>query len=154
MVVSHKDDYKRGVDFIGITVSFIVHDGNGRVLVQKRSQKCRDEQETWDVGGGAVEFSEKLTDAVDREIKEELATKPLEIKFLQAGEAHRTSDGKPTHWIWLLHSVKVDPALVKIGDSEKIDEIKWITLSNIPSPAHTMLPYALKVAKQNGLLRS
>jgi 8-oxo-dGTP pyrophosphatase MutT (NUDIX family) len=51
-------DLKRGVDYIGTTVSFIVHDGKGRVLLQKRSQNCRDERGKWDIGGGAVEFGE------------------------------------------------------------------------------------------------
>ena len=49
-------DLKRGVDYIGVTVNFLVHDGNGRILLQKRSKQCRDEQGRWDIGGGAVEF--------------------------------------------------------------------------------------------------
>ena len=64
-------DIKRGVDYIGVTVNFIIHDGKGNVLLQKRSQNCRDEQGRWDIGGGALEFGEKLEDAVRREVKED-----------------------------------------------------------------------------------
>ena len=70
-------DLKRGVDQIGVTVNFLVHDGNGRILLQKRSQQCRDEQGRWDIGGGAVEFGESLDDAVLRELREELNVTPL-----------------------------------------------------------------------------
>jgi 8-oxo-dGTP diphosphatase len=146
-------DLKRGVDYIGTTVSFIVHDGKGRVLLQKRSQNCRDERGKWDIGGGAVEFGEKLADAVMREVKEELTTTPLDIQLLQAGEAHRTNDdGQPTHWVWLLHAVEVDPKMVKIGEPQKIDQIKWVTLGKIPSPPHTMLSIALDIANQKNLI--
>ena len=60
---------KRGIDFVGIGVCFFCHDGAGRVLMNKRSQNCRDEQGRWDFGGGGVEFGESITDALKREMK-------------------------------------------------------------------------------------
>ncbi len=75
-------DLKRGVDFIGVTVAFIIHDGNKNFLLQKRSKNCRDEQGTWDVGGGSMEFGEEWDEAVNREIQEELGVKPTEVIFL------------------------------------------------------------------------
>jgi len=71
-VASDATDLKRGIDHIGVTVNFFIHDGDGNVLLQKRSKNCRDEQGKWDIGGGAVEFGEELEEAVAREVKEEL----------------------------------------------------------------------------------
>jgi len=80
-VASDKVDLRRGVDHIGVSASFVVHDGQGRVLLQKRGTKARDEQGKWDVGGGAIEFGESIDEAVRREIKEELCVDPLDVEF-------------------------------------------------------------------------
>jgi len=83
-------DLRRGVDHIGVSASFVVHDGNGRILLQKRSKQCRDEHGTWDCGGGAIEFGESIDQAVRREIMEELCAEPIKIEFLTVYDAHRT----------------------------------------------------------------
>ena len=62
-----KYDLKRGIDFVGVTCSFLCHDGNGRILMHKRSQNCRDEQGRWDLGAGALEHGESVKKAVERE---------------------------------------------------------------------------------------
>jgi 8-oxo-dGTP diphosphatase len=146
-------DLKRGVDFIGVTVCFIVHDGRGNILLQKRSKNTRDEQGKWDIGGGAVEFGETLDEAVRREVTEELCSPPLDVEFLMAYEAHRNHDGKPTHWIALLHSVQINPELVKIGEPDRIDEIDWFNSINLPSPLHSMFETAYNIAKERGIIK-
>lgn len=146
-------DLLRGVDYIGVTVSFIIHDGKGNVLLQKRSQNTRDEQGRWDIGGGALEFSERLEDAVRREVREELGVDALDIKFLESGEAHRHNGNNPTHWIWLLHAAKVDPKLVKICEPYKIDEIGWFTSRNLPKPPHSMLETGIQIAKKHKIIK-
>src|SRR5579875_627074 len=107
-------DLKRGVDFIGVTVPFVVHDGHKKFLLQKRSKNCRDEQGRWDVGGGSMEFGEEWAEAVSREINEELGVTPTEVKFLEAYNAIRDNKGTPTHWIALVHAAKVNPKKVYI----------------------------------------
>lgn len=151
-IADNKTDLKRGVDFIGVTINFLVHDGQGKILLQKRSQNCRNEQGRWDIGGGALEFGEKLEDAVKREVQEELTTDALEIKFLKAYEALRDNNGTPTHWMAFVHSVLVDPSTVKIGEPDKIDEIGWFDTSNLPEPLHSMFPHALACAKEHRLI--
>ena len=64
-------DQRKGVDFTGITIVFICHDGGGNFLMAKRSKNCRDEQGNWDIGGGSLEFSENILDTLKREIEEE-----------------------------------------------------------------------------------
>ena len=52
---------EKGIDYIGVGVSFICHDGKGNYLMNKRSKNCRDEHGKWDFGGGAVDFSQENT---------------------------------------------------------------------------------------------
>lgn len=152
VIASENTDLKRGVDYIGVTVNFIVHDGKGNILLQKRSQNCRDEQGKWDVGGGALEFGERLEDAVRREMKEELLTEALDIKFIKTYEALRDNNGTPTHWMAFAHIVRVDPKTVKIGEPHKIDEIAWFTSKNLPYPLHSMFAQALDIALEQGII--
>lgn len=145
-------DARRGIDFIGVTAVFVIHDGTGRFLLQKRSQKCRDEQGAWDVGGGSVEFGEEWDEAVRREVMEELGVDPLEVTFLKAYNALRENNGESTHWVALVHSVKVDPKDVFINEKDKIDEIGWFNLDSLPSPLHSKMGESLKAAADAGVI--
>ena len=113
----------RGTDYIGVTVAFICHDGQGKVLLQKRSQRARDEQGTWDNGGGALEFGEDFEDAVRREVMEEFGAEVQTLVPLSIYNLLRDYDGVTTHWIAIPYAVQVDPSLVKIGEPHKVDEI-------------------------------
>ncbi len=151
---SNATDLRRGIDHIGVSASFVIHDGNGNVLLQKRSNQCRDEQGCWDVGGGAIEFGEPLEDAVRREITEELMVNPLTIEFLMVYDAHRVSpDGLPTHWVAIMHAVKVDPTKVSIGEPHKIDEIGWFTSDTLPAPLHSQFWKSYEVALKKGIVK-
>ena len=72
----------KGVDYTGITICFICHDGEGNFLVNKRTENCRDEHGTWDFGGGGLKFGEKVEDGLKRELKEEYCTDILEFEFI------------------------------------------------------------------------
>ena len=152
-VAGNKVDLRRGIDHIGVSASFIIHDGKGRVLLNKRGPGARDENGRWDVGGGAIEFGEPIIDAVKREIMEELCVEPLEIKFLTIYDAFREIDGVNTHWVTVMHSVLVDPKNVKIGEPEKIDAVDWFTSDNLPSPLHSQFWKSFQVALDQGLVK-
>lgn len=148
-----KTDLRPGIDHIGVCANFVIHDGQGRVLLQKRSENCRDEQGRWDIGGGAVEFGETIEDAITREIKEELSTVPLEMEFLCVGDAHRKHQQQQTHWLGINYAVRVDPTTVKIGEPHKIDEIGWFTSKNLPSPLHSQFRRSFDVAQQRDIVK-
>jgi ADP-ribose pyrophosphatase YjhB (NUDIX family) len=78
-----QNDLQRGVDFIGVTCSFVCHDGNGNILMHKRSKNCRDEHGNWDNGGGAHEFGASVEETVRREIKEEYGADVLELQYIK-----------------------------------------------------------------------
>jgi len=145
-------DLRRGVDHIGISASFVIHDGQGRILLQKRSKQCRDEHGAWDCGGGAIEFGESIDEAVRREIMEELCAEPIKIEFLTVYDAHRVHDTLPTHWIAIMHAVQVDPNKVKIGEPHKIDEIGWFTSKTLPSPLHSQFQKSYIAALKAGIV--
>ncbi len=143
-----------GIDFIGVSASFIVHDAQGRVLLQKRGHGARDERGRWDVGGGAIEFNETINDAVRREVKEELKTTPLDIRFLNVYDAHRTlPNGTPTHWVTVMHAVLVDPDTISIGEPGKIAEVGWFTSDNLPEPLHSQFWKSYQPALERGLVK-
>ena len=151
-VADSKTDLRRGIDHIGVSASFIIHDGKGNVLLQRRGAGARDENGNWDVGGGAIEHGESIDEAVKREIKEELCTDTLDIKFLTVYDAFRELNGLKTHWIAIMHSVQVDPATVKIGEPDKIDAIDWFTSKNLPSPLHSQFWKSYQVALDMGIV--
>jgi ADP-ribose pyrophosphatase YjhB (NUDIX family) len=146
-------DRRRGVDHIGVSASFIVHDGRGNVLLQKRGPGARDENGNWDVGGGAIEFGESIDEAVRREIQEELCAEPINIQFLTVYDAFRELDGINTHWIAVMHAVHVDPSQVKIGEPEKIDELGWFKSTELPAPLHSQFWKSYQIALDAGIVR-
>ncbi len=152
-IASDAVDLRRGIDHIGVCVVFIVHDGTGRVLMQKRGPKARDENGAWDIGGGAVEFGESIDEAVRRELDEELGTSALDIDFLSVYDAHREHNGDKTHWVALLHAVKINPEDAQIGEPEKVEKLEWFTADSLPSPLHSQLPKAMDIAVAQGIVK-
>jgi 8-oxo-dGTP diphosphatase len=138
---------QRGVDFVGIAVTYFCHDGKGNILFQKRSKNCRDEQGRWDIGGGALEFGDTVIDTLKREITEEYSTDVLDYEFLGYRDVHRELDGKKNHWTALNFKVLVDKEKVKNGEPHKFDEIGWFNLNNLPSPLHSQVTNEIDLYK-------
>lgn len=134
---------EQGIDYIGTTVVFFCHDGQGNYLLSKRSVNCRDEHGCWDPGGGGVDFGEKVEDVLRREIKEEYCADILEFEEIGFLDVHRKHAGR-THWIALLYRVLVDPKQVANGEPHKFDEIGWFTLDNLPNQLHSQFPVVLQ----------
>ena len=58
----------QGKDYVGVSVVYFCHDGNGRFLMQKRGQNCRDEKGNWDIGAGGLEFGLTIEDTLRKEM--------------------------------------------------------------------------------------
>lgn len=138
---------KKGIDCIGVSVTYFCHDGKGEFVMAKRSENARDEHGRWDVGGGGLEFGDTVEETLRKEITEEYCTDVLDFEFLGYRDVHREQNGKETHWIGLDFKVRVDREKVKIGEPHKFDEIGWFTLDTIPDQVHSQLPTFLKLHK-------
>lgn len=143
----------KGFDFIGVSACAVIHDGKGNILLMKRGPEARDERGRWDICGGGIKFGETTENATVREINEELCVEPISIEFLGAYDAHRIIEDKKSHWIALIHAVKVDPKKVRIGEPEKISEIAWFNSANLPIPLHSQFPKAKSLAMKYGHLK-
>ena len=140
---------KIGEDYIGISVVYFCHDGNGNFLMQKRGANCRDENGRWDIGAGAVEFGMSVEDTLKTEIMQEYSTWPINSEFLGYRNIQRTNDETTkTHWVTLDFKALVDPERVANGEPHKFDEIGWFNLKEIPSPVHSQLPDFLRRYKE------
>lgn len=138
---------KKGEDYTGVTVVYLCHDGKGNYLLNKRSNRTRDEHGTWDPGGGGVEFGDTIEDTLKRELKEEYCVEPIRVEPLGFRDVHRVHEGRPTHWIGLDFKVLVDRNKVRNGEPEKFDEIGWFTLDKLPKPLHSQFPFFLEKYK-------
>jgi 8-oxo-dGTP diphosphatase len=148
-----KHDLRRGIDFIGVTCSFVCHDGKGKVLMHKRSKNCRDEQGRWDNGGGAHEFGATFEETIKREVKEEYGTEPFNLKFIKTYDAHRNlAGGIPTHWVSVVYAAQVDPKKVKNNEPYKIDEIGWFSFESLPTPLHSQSKHTLESVHAAGII--
>lgn len=130
---------KQGIDYTAVAVVYFCHDGKGNVVLSKRNSNARDEHNTWDIGGGAMEFGDTVEDTLRKEIKEEYCTDVLDYEFLGYRDVHRDHAGKKTHWIALDFKVLVDREKVKIGEPHKFDDIGWFTLNTLPKPLFSQL---------------
>ncbi len=128
---------KPGHDYIGVSVAFFCHDGQGNFVLHKRSQNCRDEQGRWDTGGGKMEFGETPEETLSRELLEEYGCTGIIEEVLPPNSCLREQNGVKTHWLILPYVVKVNRSEVKMNEPESMDEIGWFTLSNLPKPLHS-----------------
>lgn len=138
---------KKGEDYIGITVVYLCHDGNGKYLLNKRGMNCRDEQGRWDCGGGGVELHDTVEHTLVKEIKEEYGTDARSFEFLGYRDLHRKHEGRKTHWIALDFKVLVDAKQAKNGEPHKFDTVEWFALADFPSPLHSQFPHFLEKYK-------
>jgi ADP-ribose pyrophosphatase YjhB (NUDIX family) len=136
---------QKGVDYTGISVVTLCHDGEGRYLLEYRSDKCRDEHFTWSpVGSGGVKIGERLEDAVRREVKEECGADASEIEFLGYREVFRKIGDVNTHWIAFDFRAKIDPEMVSIMEPEKCLRLEWFKFQEFPEPRHSQFPIFLE----------
>ena len=107
----------------------------------KRSQKSRDEQGKWEIGGGGLKWGRTAEDNMRREVKEEYNATVLKSDFLGYRDVFRElKDGSKTHWLGLDFAVLVDPSEIRINEPDMFDDSGWFTLDNLPAPLHSQSP--------------
>ncbi len=130
----------KGEDYIGVTVSFLCHDGHGKVFLSKRGVRARDEHGRWDCGGGGVEFGDTVEQTLKKEVAEEYLTDVLDAEFLGFRDVFRENAGRKTHWLSMDYLVRVDAAKAGNGELHKLDAVGWFSLDELPEPMHSQWP--------------
>lgn len=138
---------KKGIDHVGVNVTYFCHDGKGNYLFNKRSDACRDEHGRWDPGGGGLELHDTVENTLRKEILEEYCTDILDYEFIGYRGVHREHEGEKTHWIALDFKVLVDKEKVKNGEPHKFDAVEWFRLDNLPQPLHSQMQFCLEKYK-------
>lgn len=142
-------EFKKGIDYIGVSVVFFCHDKKGSFVMARRSEYARDEQGRWDIGGGGLEFGSTPEETLQREILEEYCIDIISYEFLGYRDVHRVQKGKRSHWITLDFKVLVDLASVRVGEPHKFTELAIFTLDSLPNTEemHSQLPIFFELYK-------
>jgi 8-oxo-dGTP diphosphatase len=127
-----KEGYKvqRGIDYIGVGVGAIIKDEQGRVFLARRGPLAKNERGLWEFPGGSVEFGEKLTDALRREIKEEYGIEIAVGDLIDVVDHILPEEGQ--HWVspsFVCAIISGEPSIHEPG---KCTEIGWFHLSEMP----------------------
>lgn len=136
---------KAGIDYIGVITPFFCHDGKGNWLFYKRGNESKDEQGKWDCSGGTLKFGEQPLEGALRKLKSQYGVEPLNHEQLSACSILIDIEGKPTHWLAVPFVFRVNRDQVKTGEPEKMSEIGWFTLGELPIPLHPGAAFVLKL---------
>lgn len=137
----------QGVNFVGVATVYFCHDGKGNFIMAKRSDKARDENDRWDIGGGGLDFDFSVEETLRKEIKEEYCTEVKSYEFLGYRDVFRENKGKKTHWITLDFKVLIDAQKVELGEPDKFTDLQWFKLNQLPTDLHSQLPHFLEIYK-------
>lgn len=112
--------------------SLVVHaliKKDGKFLAIRRGLERSIEIGKWECPGGRVDFNEKLTDAVMREVKEETGLQVKILRFLGWGESLNTPSKytPPVHRFVMYFECDLVGGEEKF-DSYEINEAKWVTI--------------------------
>lgn len=147
-----QDKRRNGRAHIGVTCQFFCHDGKGNFVSHQRGPAARDEQGTWEIPGGALEFGETWEEAVRREAREEYCLEDISPQFIGAYNMLRQQRGTPTHWVALVFAVLVKAEEIKNGEPSIISEIGWFNKESLPSPPHPYLYVPIRIAEEAGIV--
>ena len=121
-----------GFDVIGVGVGAMVFNEAGEVFLSQRGPLAKNERGCWEFPGGSVEYGEKLTDAIQREMLEEYGME-IEITELLSVDDHILPD-EGQHWVsptYLARHVSGEPHILEPG---KCSAIGWFALDELPEP--------------------
>ena len=115
---------------IGIGVGALIINERNQVLLMKRGSKSRNRVGYWTIPGGKIEFGERLSDAVIREVQEELGVH-LEIKKLLQVCDDLIPEEKQ-HWVSVLFLCKCY-GVPSNKEPAKCEIVQWFDLNMLPS---------------------
>lgn len=117
---------KRGIDYIGVGVGAAIFNDEEKLFITQRGKKAKNEQGTWEIPGGSVEFNETFEQALKREIKEELGVEIAVLELL--GVCDHIIPEEKQHWVSPTYICKIIKGTPKILEPEKCAAVGWFSL--------------------------
>lgn len=125
-----------GKDYIGLGVGAVIFNQKNKILLIKRSKKLANDRTTagmWSIPGGQVEFGERITDAIRREVKEELGVEITIEKLIGHWDQILKKSG--IHWHSVSFLCRISKGMPVVREPEKFSQLKWFSLEKIPNNA-------------------
>jgi 8-oxo-dGTP diphosphatase len=121
---------KRGIDYIGVGVGAIITNESGQLFLARRGPLAKNERGLWEFPGGSVEWGERLTDALRREIREEYGVE-IEVGPLIDVVDHILPD-EGQHWVSPSYLCRITAGQPEILEPGKCSEIGWFFPDQVP----------------------
>ena len=131
-----------GIDFPGVGSGLAVF-SDGKLLLCKRLKAP--EAGHWSIVGGKVDHMEPAADAARREAEEESGLKIHSARFLCLSEQMIEADRQ--HWISLIYVTDDFSGEPQLTEPDKLSEIGWYTLENLPQPLSLFAQDAVKALR-------
>ena len=122
---------KRGIDYIGVGVGAIIVNEQNQLFLARRGPLAKNERGLWEFPGGAVEFGERLSEALRREIREEYGIE-IEIgPLLDVVDHILPEEGQ--HWVSPTYVCALRSGQPRILEPGKCSEIGWFAPHEVPA---------------------
>ncbi len=140
---------RRGVDYIGVGVGAVIVNRTGQLFLAQRGPQAKNERGLWEFPGGSVEFGERLTDALKREMREEYGIE-IEIRDLLNVADHILPD-EGQHWVSPSYVCVITAGEPQINEPDKCTAIGWFEPEALPPnlTAVTRLDWQLYLERIN-----
>lgn len=121
---------KRGVDYIGVGVGALIVNERGQLFFAQRGPSAKNERGLWEFPGGAVEFGETLTQALQREMGEEYGIEIEVGALLDVVDHILPEEGQ--HWVSPTYLCRIRTGQPRIREAEKCSQIGWFDVDQPP----------------------
>ena len=116
-------------------VAAVIHNGDGRILLQRRSDNG-----LWGLPGGSVEIGESVRDAIVREVREETGLTVEVVRLIGVYSDPRIQivrypDGNVVHYISTLFECRI-----LAGTLQTCDETLDLEFFDPAKPPHDLVP--------------
>lgn len=122
-------------------MGFYVTDGQGHLLMMKRSANSKHLPGVWAPPGGHLELGENFFDCAKRELKEETNLDMQGVKIVGAVNNIFSPDNHYVNVDVWVYGVKGE---VKNMEPDKCDKIEWLKLDNLPKEIMLTIPNLFK----------
>jgi mutator protein MutT len=117
---------------VQVGVGALIFNTASQVFLAQRGPAARNERGSWDCPGGAVNFGERLIDAVKRECLEEHGIVIDELSLLTVID-HIIAE-EDQHWVAVIYFGTYHSGTPVIREPEKCSAIGWFDLTRLPYP--------------------